>query len=63
MGDERRGPERLDVVRAELLADGHGHVLPRPDGWREVCAGPGRCPVCVAERARMDAARTSREQQ
>lgn len=33
----------------------HGHVQPRPDGRRFVCAGPGRCRECIEEAAALEA--------
>ncbi|PZX29452.1 hypothetical protein C7416_104457 [Cupriavidus phytorum] len=33
---------------------GHGHVVPRPDGLKARCGGPGLCPVCQTEQ-RLDA--------
>ena len=36
--------------------EGHGHVQPRPDGRRFVCAGPGRCRVCIEEAEALAAA-------
>lgn len=28
---------------------GHGHVLPRPDGFKARCGGPTQCAVCASE--------------
>jgi hypothetical protein len=33
---------------------GHGHVVPRADGMRARCGGPGMCVVCDQEQARKD---------
>mgnify|MGYP001605287236 FL=1 len=33
---------------------GHGHVTPNPDGSKARCGGPGICPVCNMERARLE---------
>lgn len=30
---------------------GHGHVIPRPDGQRARCGGPGICAICSREAA------------
>lgn len=30
---------------------GHGHVTPRPDGFRARCGGPGICETCSREAA------------
>ena len=35
---------------------GHGHVTPRPDGYRSRCGGPAVCAVCQRERAAFEAA-------
>lgn len=32
---------------------GHGHVVPRPDGAKARCGGPGICPECSMEQARL----------
>lgn len=34
---------------------GHGHVTPRPDGYRSRCGGPAICVVCQRERAAFEA--------
>lgn len=41
-------------IRAEQAPDnsGHGHVVPRADGSRMRCGGPGRCATCSAEAVR-----------
>lgn len=33
---------------------GHGHVVPRPDGMRARCGGPGLCKVCQHDRALLE---------
>lgn len=35
------------------MTGGHGHVFPRPDGAKARCGGPGICPMCSAEYARL----------
>lgn len=35
--------------------EGHGHVVPRPDGLVYDCGGPDRCPLCAAELAEQQA--------
>jgi hypothetical protein len=38
----------------------HGHVRPRPDGRKLICAGPGRCRVCIAEAEGLEAQQAHR---
>ena len=33
----------------QLLDQSHGHVIPRPDGFRAACAGPAGCWTCHME--------------
>ncbi|HET8687638.1 MAG TPA: hypothetical protein VFM18_13385 [Methanosarcina sp.] len=40
------------TVQASNL--GHGHVIPRPDGFRARCGGPSFCKVCRAEQGLID---------
>ena len=37
---------------------GHGHVIPRPDGVRARCGGPGLCRECSRDLARQRAERS-----
>lgn len=41
---------------SEPRNQGHGHVVPRPDGVRARCGGPALCRVCQAERAALESA-------
>lgn len=45
------GTGRLGGLVDGTLAksQGHGHVVPRPDGARARCGGPGICGVCRDE--------------
>lgn len=44
------------AVPTQLRNEGHGHVVPRPDGAKARCGGPAMCRVCQAEQAAMLAA-------
>ena len=33
------------------MTGGHGHVVPRADGAKARCGGPGLCPACSREAA------------
>lgn len=35
----------------DLMKDSHGWVIPRPDGSKATCGGPGICRVCSLEQA------------
>jgi hypothetical protein len=37
------------------LAQKHGHVTPREDGFKARCGGPAICQQCAYERAVLDA--------
>ncbi|QEY73248.1 hypothetical protein [Pseudomonas denitrificans (nom. rej.)] len=41
--------QRLQQLRAQLGSEGHGHVVPRLDGTRMRCGGPGICKTCEKE--------------
>lgn len=41
------------------MTGGHGHVVPRKDGARARCGGPGICSVCNEEFARLHAGTVS----
>jgi len=41
---------------------GHGHVIPRPDGVRARCGGPGLCRECSRDLARQRATDASDRQ-
>lgn len=42
---------RHQLTEYEALAkDGHGWVLPRPDGTKANCGGPNVCRVCLLEK-------------
>lgn len=35
------------------LNSGHGHVWPRPDGFKARCGGPTLCPQCRADQTKV----------
>lgn len=41
---------------------GHGHVFPRPDGFKARCGGPPLCFLCVADAAEKASQRQSIKQ-
>lgn len=50
----KRNPFAEVVPHAEEAYQfGHGHVTPRPDGYKARCGGPAMCHVCQAEQARL----------
>ncbi|QGJ90136.1 hypothetical protein HWC80_gp076 [Mycobacterium phage Indlulamithi] len=36
------------------MIGGHGHVVPRPDGMKARCGGPGMCAECSREQAQLN---------
>lgn len=40
-----------------IASEGHGHVLPRPDGGRMRCGGPALCARCRRDAAEVAAIR------
>lgn len=40
---------------------GHGHVFPRPDGFKARCGGPGLCPECANDSMRQRNGATARK--
>ena len=44
----------LTALRLHLERFGHGHVIPRADGIRTRCGGPGICQVCSRDQAEYD---------
>lgn len=52
-GQLRIGPAYVPVEATPgALNVGHGHVIPRPDGVRARCGGPGLCRECSQDMAR-----------
>lgn len=45
--------------REQAKNTGHGRVTPRPDGYIQVCDGPGICPQCSREQYEQDFARAN----
>lgn len=41
----------MSVPGSPFVSRGHGHVTPRPDGFKARCAGPGLCSTCNRELA------------
>lgn len=51
LNPQTTGMNRHQIEEYELLArDGHGWVLPRPDGTRAACGGPQVCRICALEK-------------
>lgn len=42
-----------DECRIAAKNEGHGHVLPRKDGYKAECGGPGVCGSCTSEADRL----------
>ncbi len=54
-GKLRLGPAYVPAeATPDALNVGHGHVIPRPDGVRARCGGPGLCRECSQGMARQD---------
>lgn len=41
-------------AKKHAVNQGHGHVVPRADGARARCGGPGLCSVCAQEKAALE---------